>query len=88
MGLNYEELDDDTRSFMLEEINLGGLYESPRLTPDGLAQWPLLLAEAAKSHSDDWLAQELLARGLMKSRENYIRQGKAYQRDINRPHAA
>ena len=88
MGLRYQNLDGETRPFMLEEVALGNLYQSPRLTADGLAQWPALLTEAAQAHNDDWLAQQILNRSLLKSRENYTRQGKVYGRDINRPHAA
>lgn len=88
MGLKYQNLDAETRPLVLDELKQGNLYQSPRLTPEGLAQWPKLLTDAAGSHNDDWLATQILERGLLKSRENYIRKGKAYQRDINQPHAA
>lgn len=33
MGIHYENLDDSTRRYMLEEVTLGGHYISPHLTP-------------------------------------------------------
>jgi hypothetical protein len=88
MGLNYLNLDAETRAFMVEESNLGGHYKSPRLSSEGLHQWPDLLTKATENHNDDWLAQQLLAEGFLNSEESYTRKGKPFTRVINKPHAA
>ena len=88
MGIRYENLDDATRKYMRAESDLGGHYRSPRLNDQGTGAWINLLNEAITSHSDDWLAAELVKQGLFKNRENYTRQGKVHTRDINIPHAA
>ena len=36
MGLNYKNLDDITRKYMIEEFEIGGFYESPRLEDGSL----------------------------------------------------
>lgn len=88
MGLQYKDLDATTRAFALDEIKVGPLYFSPRLTPAGAQQWQWLLSEAIDKHNDDWLARELLARNLLNSQEAYTRNGKAFTRAIDRPHAS
>lgn len=71
MGLHYENLDETTRHFMVEEIERdaqsGNLYLSPWLTTLGMRDWPTLLREAAASGSDVTLAAALRA-------GNYIEQ--------------
>lgn len=73
MSLNYRNLDQPTRVQMVAEIDadIGSdkLYVSPRLTDEGVQQWPGLLREAAQAHSDAWLAAELRSRGLLRSHE-------------------
>lgn len=63
MLLAYENLDEATRKFMLEEIehdlSNGALYLGKRLSPKGEADYPNLLTEAARSHDDEWLAGQL-----------------------------
>lgn len=61
MGLRYENLDDETRRFMVEEIDGDGarIYLSNYLNNDGQRQWPLLLRESAEKGSDDSLADAL-----------------------------
>ena len=88
MGIHYENLDDVTRGFSLEESALGNHYPSPRLTDEGLANWVPLLEEALRNHDDDWLAREIRTRGYMRNREQYIRQDRTQYRYINIPHAA
>jgi hypothetical protein len=69
MPLAYEDLDDRTRSLMLEEIERdsasGALYIGSYLNDAGRAAWTELLPTAARSHNDAWLA-ERLRNGLMK----------------------
>lgn len=88
MGIYYESLDDSTRRYMLEEVALGGHYISPRLTPEGQAAWPTLVEEAARHRNDDWLAEQLLARGYLRAEEEYTRDGITRSRRINQQHAA
>jgi hypothetical protein len=63
MGLHYENLDAETRQFMLEEIALdarsGGGYLSDLLTEEGRLRWPALLKQSAESGSDESLAASL-----------------------------
>src|SRR5258705_7189523 len=73
---------------MLQESRLGGHYISPRLTDQGKASWQSFLEEAIKQHNDDWLARELLSKGLLRTRETYTRKGIAHERDVNREHAS
>ncbi len=88
MGIHYENLDKITRRYMREELELGPIYESPRLTEDGLEQWPTLLGRAIDGENDDWLAEQILNLDLMRSRESYTRSGVQRQRNINKMHAA
>jgi len=73
MGLSLTNLDDKTRRFMVEEIEMdiasGNLYFSKRFTEGGRAAYPSLLREAAQSQTDDWLAAQIQARGLLVQRE-------------------
>lgn len=88
MGLRYENLDEITRKYMLQESQLGGHYISPRLTDDGQSGWHSLLEEGLKKFNDDWIASEILSRGYLRSREQYVRNGVTHSRNINMPHAA
>jgi hypothetical protein len=67
MGLRYENLDDTTRRYMLEEIThdieAGTLYMSPRLSAQGKTDWVPLLREACESGSDETLASALRGSG-------------------------
>lgn len=60
MGLRYENLDEATRRFMVEEIDMdvqsGAIYISRYLNPRGCEAWAGLLREAAESGTDDSLA--------------------------------
>ena len=63
MALQYEDLDERTRRFMLEEVDFdvseGVLYISPRLNPSGRQDYERLLREAIREHDDAWLTEEL-----------------------------
>jgi hypothetical protein len=73
MALDYEDLDDRTRQFMLQEIDWdvsqGTLYVSPRLNQEGRRNYEALLREAVRHHSDLWLADELRRRSFMSAFE-------------------
>jgi len=58
---------------MLEEIKgaeaRGDLYFSTRFTAGGVQAWPALLAEAAQTYDEHWLAYQVESRGHMKHLE-------------------
>lgn len=72
MGLIYENLDAETRRFMLEEIQIDiqaeTLYRSTWLSQGGQGDWADLLLDAARSGSDDTLAAELRQSGRIVAR--------------------
>ena len=80
VGISYESLDADVRKCMLGELQRdianGSLYMGKRLTEEGRDQWPDLLREAIANHDDNWLANELRTRQLVKAREERRRNGK------------
>lgn len=71
MGLAYENLDEATRRFMLEEIEAdignGSIYISNYLSPQGCDSWPHLLRDAAASGDDDSLAVAIRRDDCLKS---------------------
>jgi len=73
MSLNYRNLDNETRKFMVEEINhdvvQSKLYMSKRLNASGEAAWPALLKSAAEQHNDGWLEQQIRAENLLNATE-------------------
>ena len=70
MGLRYEKLDAETRSLMIEEINMdikdNSMYFSNYLNQQGVQLWPSITLNAAKSGTDDSLSQEISDQGLLK----------------------
>jgi len=68
MPLNYIDLDDSTKKYMLKEIEFdkesNGFYLSNYLTTQGKEVWPSLLEEASQ-HDDAWLEQQILGRRLL-----------------------
>jgi hypothetical protein len=71
MGIRYDSLDEAARRFMIDELNRdiqgGTLYISTRLTEAGASEWPNLLREAFHNHNDDWLAEQIRTRDLMRA---------------------
>lgn len=69
MAFNFDNLDEQTRRFMLEEvehdIEVNNLYISPRLSPQGVADYPALLKQASKSGDETTLAATLRGSGRM-----------------------
>ena len=91
MTLRLENLDDRTRHFMLEELELdvtsGTLYLSPRLSESGRSEYESLLREAIKSGNDDSLAQALRSHNRMKLTEQRQKpKGVSRQRGYRRQH--
>lgn len=72
MGLCYENLDDETRRFMVEEIDMdvanGSIYISNYLNPHGCERWPHILREAAERGTDDTLAEAIIDDRCLKDR--------------------
>ena len=64
MGMNFVNLDDETRKFMLEElaqdVTSNKLYISPRLNNDGRRNYEKLLRSAIQSGDDVSLANSLV----------------------------
>jgi hypothetical protein len=80
MALALMHLDEQTRGFMLEEVDddvtSGHLYISPRLNARGVEEYPTLLCDAVREHADGWLANEISRRGLLNSHlERKVRGG-------------
>lgn len=73
MAIQYKNLDDQTRKFMLKELKMdvkeGTLYISPRLNFNGKSNWAILLEDAIVGHNDDWLAAQLNEQRYMESDE-------------------
>jgi hypothetical protein len=77
MALSFENLDERTRGFMLQEVERDiasdELYLSARLTQEGRESYASLLREAVRSGSDETLAAELRVPGRLethRSRQN------------------
>jgi hypothetical protein len=74
MALNLQNLDDETRKYMVQEIEWdiqqARLYISPRLTPQGANEYPQLLKNAATSGDDSSLAAELSIPGRLNATES------------------
>lgn len=72
MGLQYDDLTDATRRFMLEEIDMdvrnGTIYISNYLNPHGCDRWPQILREAAERGTDDTLARAIIQDRCLKDR--------------------
>ena len=76
-SLTYENLDDETRRLIIEEITADieegrgdparGLYISSYLNETGARMWPELLLEAVRTGRDDTLARDLNRRGAFKA---------------------
>lgn len=80
MGLHYENLDQKTRQFMLQEVDRdvkrGELYLSARFNESGEQVYEQLLREAIQDQDDTWLADEISHRGLMKAFHGVTKTGK------------
>jgi len=85
MPFHFHQLDNKTREIMKEELEMdldgNGHYQSPRLTSEGLRQFPDFLKEAIESGNDISFSNTL--RPYYKSFEFYIRKGRQYKRKIS-----
>lgn len=89
MGLNYLQLNEAVRRFMLQEYEQGGHYISTRLNEAGRARWIGMLKDALQYHTDVWLERELLRRNCFIATE-YVKStlGKTVTRAVNREQIA
>lgn len=89
MGLNYTQLNETTRRFMMQEFEQGGHYLSQRLNEAGRARWIGLLKDALQYHTDVWLERELVRRNCFVATE-YLKStmGKTVTRAVNREQLA
>jgi len=87
MAMHYEELDDQTRGYMLSEFEAeqasGNPYLSKALSPAGLEFFPDLMREAIKSGNERSLARALEREDLWKAEETYTRGGVTRSRKRN-----
>lgn len=90
MGLNYTQLNESTRRFMLNEFDRGGHFISPRLNEGGRARWLGLLKDALQYHTDVWLERELIRRNCFLAAEivKSAMGGKTISRAINKEQCA
>lgn len=84
---NFEELDEITRKWMLEEFlneELSGKpYRSTRLSPLGIEIFPKEMEKAIMEGNEDTLAQALSLPDYWNPSESYTRSGKLHTRRIN-----
>jgi hypothetical protein len=82
----FLDLDERTRGFMVSEIDFdnqrGQIYDSPRLSAKGKADFPALLIRAAKEFDDVWLANELRKERRMNQIETCKRKGKMHTKKV------
>ncbi len=81
--MNFVNLDDTTRPYMLQEVEsdiaAGRLYLSRRFTDKGMQDYPALLREAVSQRDAEWLAQQLSIENRMRPAElSHSRTGTAY----------
>lgn len=90
MPLEYADLDNATRRFMLKElqrdIDGGTLYLSNRLSSEGSNEYPSLLTEALEKGDDGSLAEALARPGVLRSHETVTRKGRLVEAKV--PHTA
>jgi hypothetical protein len=79
MTLVLENLDDETRGFMLTELDedqlAGRIYLSDRLTPDGARRYPILLRQAIGQGGTSSFENALADPGTFRTMHTYVRRG-------------
>jgi len=80
MGLEYRNLDEKTRQFMLDEIaediSADKLYKSYNLNQQGKKDYPALIKTAAKNGNDLTLAKEIKSRLNTHQKPRKLKSGK------------
>lgn len=89
---NFEELDEITRKWMLEEFrneeNSGQPYRSSRLSPEGIAICPKEMERAIEHGNEEAFVRVMSEPRCWRSSEIYQRQGRSHERRINPTKAA
>ena len=95
MAFRFFDLDEATRSFMVDEVDRdtkqGTLYLSHRLTDRGRREWPELLRAAAKGGNEITLAEKLKGTGRLREveyRQSHSRRGVGRTNQIRVPRTA
>jgi hypothetical protein len=87
MGMFFEELNDNTRKYMLREFvaeqNSTAPYRSSILTVAGLAAFPELMTNALRLGNEQTLTATLAKSGYWSSTETYIVNGITRERKVN-----
>lgn len=87
MGLFFEELNSETRAYMLREFiaeqNSTNPYRSQTLTTIGLQVFPKFMIEAINSGNDETLTSALLQPSYWSSTERYFSKGAWRERKVN-----
>jgi hypothetical protein len=91
MTLNLVNLDAQTRTYMVEEIDLAiaamgtdeGLYFSPRLNSNGTRDYPALIKEAAEKYNEVWLADQFRTHARLNAQEpRHLKNGRVIMADV------
>lgn len=89
---NFEELDEITRKWMLDEFvkeeKSGKPYRSLRLSALGLNVFPKEMEKAIINGNEETLARALSNPAYWQTEETYVRSGRTYLRKINPTKAA
>lgn len=89
---DFDELDEITRKWMLEEFqqeeNVGNPYRSPRLSSLGLSVFPKEMEKAIREGNEETLAHVLSNSAYWQSSETFERGFKTHTRKINPVKAA
>ena len=79
MFFHFENLDEETRGFMVREVELdieeNNLYRSKRFNEIGGREYPRLIKEAVDAHDENWLASQLRQLGCFKVHEERKKKG-------------
>lgn len=80
MAFNFENLDQNTRDYMLQEIehdiSSGNLYTSKRFSENGINKYPSLLKQATQNGNETTLATFLRNENCFEESESRIVKGK------------
>jgi hypothetical protein len=89
---SFEELDEETRRWMLiefqDEENSGKPYRSPRLSEIGLANYPDIMEKAISNGNEEYLKEALSQQEYWNSAESSHKGLKVYSKTINYEKAA
>jgi hypothetical protein len=92
MAMNFEELNDTTRGYMLQEfeaeLRSSNPYVSKALSAKGRNAFPDLMRKTIQSGNEESLARDLAGPSYWNPTETYVRDGVVRERNINVSQAA